>query len=47
VVTPDIKVQMLENIYEMVCESKIMYCIEMWGLDGAWKEVGKVHTGKY
>jgi hypothetical protein len=28
-VTPNIKVQMLENVYEMVCESKIMYGIEM------------------
>ena len=43
-VTPDIKVQMLENIYEMVCESKIMYGIEIWGLNGAWKEVDKVHS---
>jgi hypothetical protein len=42
VVTTDIKVEMLENIYEMVCESKIMYGIEIWGLNGAWKEVGKV-----
>jgi hypothetical protein len=36
-VTRDIKVQMLENIYEMVCEFKIMYGIEVWGLNGAWK----------
>jgi hypothetical protein len=26
-VTPSVKVHMLENIYEMVCESKIMYRI--------------------
>jgi hypothetical protein len=43
-VTPNIKMQMLKNIYEMVCESKIMYCIEIWGLNGAWKEVHKVHS---
>jgi hypothetical protein len=43
-VTPDIKVQMLETINEMACESKIMYGIEVWGLDGAWKEVDKVQT---
>jgi hypothetical protein len=41
-VTPDIKVQMLENIYEMVCESKIMCGFEVWGLNVAWKEVDKV-----
>jgi hypothetical protein len=34
---------MLENIHEMVCESKIMYGIEVWGLNGAWKKVDKVH----
>jgi hypothetical protein len=44
VLAPNIKVQMLENIYEMVCKSKIMYGIEIWGLDGAWKEVDKVHS---
>jgi hypothetical protein len=43
-VTPDIKVQMLENMYEMVCESKIMYGIEVWGLNGAWKEAEKIHS---
>jgi hypothetical protein len=34
-VSPDIKVEMLENIHEMVCESKIMNGIEIWGLNGA------------
>jgi hypothetical protein len=43
-VTPDIKVQMLENIHEIVCESKIMCGIEVWGLNGAWKEVDKIHS---
>jgi hypothetical protein len=43
-VTHNVKVQMLENTYEMVCESKIMYGIEIWGLNGAWKEVDKVHS---
>ena len=37
-VTLHIKVQMLENIHEMVCESKITYGIEVWGLSEAWKE---------
>ena len=43
-VTTDIKVQMLENIYEMSCQSKIMYGIEIWRLNGACKEAGKVHS---
>jgi hypothetical protein len=40
----NIKAQMLENIHEMVCKSKIMYGIEIWGLNGALKEVPKVHS---
>jgi hypothetical protein len=40
---PNIKKQMSENIYEMVCESKIMYRIEVRGLSEAWKELYKVH----
>jgi len=28
---------MLENVYEMVCESKTMYGIAVWGLSEAWK----------
>jgi hypothetical protein len=43
-VTPDIKMFMLENIYVMVRESKIMYGIEIWGLNGAWKEVDKMDS---
>jgi hypothetical protein len=42
--TPNIKIQMLENLYEMVCELQIMFSIEIWGLNGAWKEVDKVHS---
>jgi len=29
-VTPSINVQMLENMYAMVCKSKIKYKIEVW-----------------
>jgi hypothetical protein len=32
------------NIYEMVCKSEIMYGIEVWGLNEAWKELDKVHS---
>jgi hypothetical protein len=28
----------------MVRKSNIMYGIEIWGLNGAWKEVDKVHS---
>lgn len=43
-VTPVIKVQMLENTYEMVCEAQIMYGIEVWGLNEAWKDLDKFHS---
>jgi hypothetical protein len=33
--TPDIRVKILENIYEMLSKSGTMYGSEMWGLDGA------------
>jgi len=42
-VTPSIKVQILENRYEILCESKIMYGIEVWRLSEAWKELDKIH----
>jgi hypothetical protein len=28
---------MLDNTYEIVCESKIMYVIGVWRLERAWK----------
>jgi hypothetical protein len=34
-VTPIIKKQTLENIHKMLCESKITYGIEVWGLSKA------------
>jgi hypothetical protein len=43
-VTPHINIQMLENIHEMVCESKITYGIEVWGLSDVWKEKDKFHS---
>ena len=42
-VTPSIKVQIIENRYEMLGESKITYGIEVWRLSESWKELGKVH----
>jgi hypothetical protein len=35
---------MLQNIHEMVCESKIAYGIEVWGLSVACKEYEKVQS---
>jgi hypothetical protein len=26
------RTEMLQNIYEMICESKMIYVIEMWGI---------------
>lgn len=33
------KGKILEDVYEMECESKLMYGVEMWALDEGWKEV--------
>jgi hypothetical protein len=41
-VTPNMKIHTMENIYEMVCESKIMYGIQVQGLSDIWKELDKV-----
>jgi hypothetical protein len=37
------KVKTLENIYEMLCESRVMHGVELWGSDEAWKEVDRLH----
>jgi hypothetical protein len=42
--TPDIRVTTLENIYEMSCESRMMYGIEMWDLEGGWKQIDNIHN---
>jgi hypothetical protein len=41
--TPDMRVATLENIYEM-CESRMMYGVQMWGLEGGWKQIDKIHS---
>jgi hypothetical protein len=41
---PDMRVTTLENVYEMLSESRTMYGIEMWGLEGGWKEIDKIHA---
>jgi hypothetical protein len=42
--TPNMRIQLLENVYEIVCESRMMYGAEIWGLDEGWKEVDIVHS---
>jgi hypothetical protein len=39
--TADVKVEILENVYEMTVESKMIYDVEMWGLEEALKEIDK------
>jgi hypothetical protein len=38
------RVTTLENVYEMLSESRTMYGIEMWGLEAGWKEIDKIHA---
>jgi hypothetical protein len=33
---PDTRMKLLENVYEMVCESRLMYGAKIWGLDEGW-----------
>ena len=40
-ITPNIKVHTLENIYRMLCEFRIMYGVDLWGLNDIWKEIIK------
>jgi hypothetical protein len=40
---PDMNVKMLENIYEMISESSMMYGIELRGVYDPWKEIDKIH----
>lgn len=40
-ITHNIKVYELENIYRMLCESEIMYGVDLWGLNDIWKEITK------
>jgi hypothetical protein len=45
-ITPaDTGVKLLENVYEMVCESRMMYGVEILGggVEEGWKETDKIH----
>jgi hypothetical protein len=37
-------VEILENVYETITESKMMYSIEVCGSEVVWTEIGKVHA---
>jgi hypothetical protein len=39
---PNISVKILENVHEMLSESRMMYGVEMWGLEGGWQEIDKI-----
>jgi hypothetical protein len=36
---PNLKLRILQNIYEMVCESRLLFWAEMWGLGENWEEL--------
>jgi hypothetical protein len=42
--TPEMKVVTLENVYEIVCESRMLYGVEIWGLEGGWKQIDRIHN---
>jgi hypothetical protein len=31
------------QLLEMVCELRLMYGVEIWGLDEGWKEIAIIH----
>jgi hypothetical protein len=35
-------VKLLEEVYKMVCESRMMYGVETWGVETGWKETDKI-----
>jgi hypothetical protein len=37
------EVKLLENVYEMVCESRMMYGVEIWRVEERWKQIDKMH----
>jgi hypothetical protein len=36
--------KILGNVYVMLIEYRTMYSIKMWGLDGGWEEIDKIHS---
>jgi hypothetical protein len=42
--TPEMRVATLENVYGMLCESRMLYGVEIWGLEGGWKHIDRIHS---
>jgi hypothetical protein len=40
---PNIEVKVLEQLYNVSEESRMMTGVEIWGLEDGWKETGEVH----
>jgi hypothetical protein len=40
---PNMGINMLEQLYVSLIESRMMTGVEIWGLDDGWREIGKVH----
>jgi hypothetical protein len=40
---PDMGINILEQLYVSLIESRMMTGVEIWGLDDGWREIGKVH----
>jgi hypothetical protein len=36
-------INILEQLYVSLIESRMMTGVEIWGLDDGWREIGKVH----
>jgi hypothetical protein len=39
----DMGINILEQLYVSLIESRMMTGVEIWGLDDGWRETGKVH----
>lgn len=39
---PDTKAKILDNVYEMNCESRLMYGVKMWEFEERWKEIERI-----
>jgi hypothetical protein len=41
--THDIRVKILENLYEILNTSRMMLRVDVWGLQGGGRETDKIH----
>jgi hypothetical protein len=40
---PNMGINIFEQLYVSLIESRMMTRVEIWGLDDGWREIGKVH----